>query len=116
MTQTKTGTCFQFYLSLMVVECIVTAQSITSTISEGLPATLLHGLLQPYSLDCHVVLQGIFEKETLESLHSQRPLLLLETTNRLDLDSGIWLHKHLNTLLSHAVAFFQLKTLTGISS
>ena len=88
MTQTKPGTWFKFYLLVGVAGCITTAKSNMSTISESLPAAFLHELFQSFPIDCHMVMQGSFGEDILEILHSQRPLLLLETTDGLDIGSG----------------------------
>ena len=89
MAQTKQGTWFKLYLLFGVAGCITTAHNNMSTISESLPADFLHELFQSFPLDCHMVMQGSFGEEIVEIFHSQRPLLLLETTDGLDIDSGI---------------------------
>lgn len=92
MTQILPGTYLKFYLLFVVVECVAATKSNTSAISQSLPATFLHQLLKPFPSDCHVILQGSFGGDILEILQRQRPLLLLENNDGLDIDSGIYSH------------------------
>ena len=88
-SQTWPRTCFKVYLLLAVADCVATNKSNTSVNSQSFPVTFIHKLLQQFPLDCHVILQGSFGGDILEILQSQRPLLLLETNDGLDIDSGI---------------------------
>ena len=74
---------------LVFANNIATIKANESVKFQSLTTNFMQQILQPFPLDCHVILLGSFRGDILQNIQSQRPLLLMETERGLDHEKGM---------------------------
>ena len=89
MKQNLPDTLSRVYFLLVFANYVTTIEAYESVKFQSLTTNFIQQLLQPFPLECHIILHGPFGGDILEILQSQRPLLLMETEKGLDLEKGM---------------------------